>query len=245
MNKDLFYFKFHVDRYLLDDKLKACNDTALAVYPYLLAIFWKQKENQGKIILKSHQMQTGNRITDFAQIVVNYTHFPLAKAEEAIRNLTQNDVIQMEGKTLSQRGMLKDIEISIARSKGGQKGMQNRYQVKKQMETPKGEFEFTANTASEYKPFDPNTPEKIMNDFINENSWFESFQRQLNLPMAGVKTKFRDFLTEKNKEDYFNCTRSMSEIKKYFSNWLKMEKKPTFNKQPIETPTSVTIKLKK
>lgn len=102
-------------------KLNECSAESTGVYIRLMCIMHKSEE-YGAILLKQKDKQHDNQIKNFACKLVKQMPYPLDVIERSLEELIIEEVIILDGDTLFQRRMVKDNNISLARSEAGKKG---------------------------------------------------------------------------------------------------------------------------
>jgi hypothetical protein len=221
------YLKFYVKDYLTDEKIKKCNDIALAVYPFLLCILHRSKK-YGCLILDKNDRIHPENIKNFAEVITSHTHFRLEKSLEALVELLDKDVIQIEGLELSQHGMIKKAKRSEINSINGSKGGQSR--IKNEG------FKVPENTATEHKPteFSKDISDSYFQQYSTQQNWLEVTGSQFRLPIAGILQKLRSFIDECNIKGILEA-KSDKDFRTHFVNWLR--KQPEIVKNEIKITT--------
>ena len=115
------YLPLYIQDYLTDEKLNMCSWQAQGIYIKILCILHKQKE-YGQIKTKAKQKQNKSKISDFAYILTKQIPCQMNDMENALNELVENDVLNIEDDKLYQKRMIKDGNISIARSNAGSIG---------------------------------------------------------------------------------------------------------------------------
>ena len=124
--RDQPYLPLYVQDYLTDEKLNECSAETQGIYIKIMCLLHKQNI-YGSILLKQKHNKTPNNIENFAIQLDNHLPFTKDKIQEALTELIDENVMQLKGDILSQKRMVRDGEISLARSKAGKKGMDSRY----------------------------------------------------------------------------------------------------------------------
>ena len=124
--RDQPYLPLYVQDYLTDEKLNECSAEKQGIYIKIMCLLHKQNI-YGSILLKQKHNKTPNNIENFAIQLDNHLPFTKDKIQEALTELIDENVMQLKGDILSQKRMVRDGEISLARSKAGKKGMDSRY----------------------------------------------------------------------------------------------------------------------
>lgn len=137
---------------MTDENLNMCSLSTQGVYIKLMCILHKQKE-YGVILLKQKDKQSESTYLNFANKIAKLLPIGANEIKIAISELVEEDVLIIEGDKLFQKRMVKDNEISEARSKAGKKGGETT-QSKKEFAKAKSE----ANSEDE----DENEDESII-----------------------------------------------------------------------------------
>ena len=115
------YIPLYAQDFLTDEKLRECSASSVGVYIMLMCVMHKQEE-YGTIILRQKDRQGGDIIDDFAAKLAKHLPFNVSVIGNALRELLDEDVIQMDGDRLLQKRMVRDADISKKRSVAGRKG---------------------------------------------------------------------------------------------------------------------------
>jgi hypothetical protein len=119
------YIPLYVQDVLTDEKLVECSAEAHGVYFRLLCIMHKS-DPYGTILLKQKDKQTTEQnikqVKNFASKLAKSMPFSEIVIENALTELVDENVLQIEGDVLSQKRMVKDNYISEQRSIAGKKG---------------------------------------------------------------------------------------------------------------------------
>jgi len=228
-----FYIPLIVNDVLTDEKLMECSEASHGVYLRLICLLHKQKE-YGCIVLTPKECVDENMILNFCHKLARQMPFKVENIKDALIELNEFDVIQIESNRLSQKRMVKDNALSETRSKSGKKGMNNRYNNDKGFTPPE-------NSAKEIKTkeFDPIVWEQKYNEFSKMTSWLESLCMQIKVEMSDLLSKLKDFLIDQNNKEMLD-NRDEKEIKRHFVSWLKLQTKES-QKDIVKS----TIKIKK
>lgn len=125
------YFPLYVQDFLTDEKLAECSASATGVYIRLICILHKSS-TYGSILLKQKDKQNESNIENFANKLVKLMPYDAKEIEEALIELTEENVITIEEDELYQKRMVNDGIISDKRSLAGKKGIENKKQNDKQ-----------------------------------------------------------------------------------------------------------------
>lgn len=115
------YIPLYAQDFLTDEKLRECSASSVGVYIMLMCVMHKQEE-YGTIILRQKDRQGGDIIEDFAAKLAKHLPFSVSVICDALRELLDEDVIQMDGDRLLQKRMVRDADVSEKRSAAGRKG---------------------------------------------------------------------------------------------------------------------------
>ena len=115
------YLPLYVQDFMTDEKLIECSAESVGVYIRLMCVLHKSEE-YGTLTLNSRNEKTGEICYDFARKLLRYLPYDVETINRGLRELIDNDVIQINGNTLSQKRMVRDGEISAARATAGLAG---------------------------------------------------------------------------------------------------------------------------
>jgi len=115
------YLPLYVQDFMTDEKLIECSAESVGVYIRLMCVLHKSEE-YGTLTLNSRNEKTGEVCYDFARKLLRYLPYDVETINRGLRELIDNDVIQINGNTLSQKRMVRDGEISAARATAGLAG---------------------------------------------------------------------------------------------------------------------------
>ena len=115
------YLPLYVQDFMTDEKLIECSAESVGVYIRLMCVLHKSEE-YGTLTLNSRNEKTGEVCYDFARKLLRYLPYEIETINRGLRELIDNDVIQINGNTLSQKRMVRDGEISAARATAGLAG---------------------------------------------------------------------------------------------------------------------------
>jgi len=119
--RDQPYIPLYIDDYLTDEKLNMCSASTQGIYIKILCIMHKS-DPYGTILLKQKDKQATNQTENFAYKVAKLLSFSFDEIHAALLELIEEDVLQMDEDTLSQRRMVKDNSVSVSRANAGSKG---------------------------------------------------------------------------------------------------------------------------
>jgi len=121
--RDQPYIPLYVKDWLTDEKLKECSASSLGVYLFILCAMHKSIE-YGTILLRQKNQQTNDRVENFAIKLQKHMHFPLTVIYDALTELIEEDVLQLDedNNKLSQKRMIRDNSLSLKRAYSGSKG---------------------------------------------------------------------------------------------------------------------------
>jgi hypothetical protein len=147
--RDQPYLPLYIQDYLTDEKLNECSAASQGIYVKIMCLMHKSKE-YGAISLKQNDKQSGRQnnkpMLNFACKLVK--HLPFSKDEifDALEELFENDVIQLNGDKIEQKRMIRDNYLSIIRAKAGKKGGK-----KTQFDNVSAKAKKKASTENEYE----------------------------------------------------------------------------------------------
>ena len=155
------YLPLYVQDFLTDEKLNECSAESTGVYIRLMCIMHKSEE-YGVILLKQKDKQNSDVVKDFALKLVKQMPYPVNIIENSLRELIEEDVIQLNCTKLLQKRMIRDNEISSKRSKAGAKGGKNT-----QLASHFAKAKVEANTDIENDIENENVID-VVNDVVND-----------------------------------------------------------------------------
>ena len=130
--RDQPYFPLYVQDYMTDEKLNMCCWATQGIYIKILCVLHKQ-ESYGSILLKQISKQTSkqtskqnlSKVEFFASILIRQIPCQLQEMINALTELIDFDVLQIDEAGLHQKRMVRDGLLSDTRSKSGKKGGEN------------------------------------------------------------------------------------------------------------------------
>ena len=144
------YIPLYVQDILTDEKLILCSAESHGIYLRLLCLLHKQ-ENYGQLIIKQKYKQNGSKYKNFASVLVKQMPFTLIEIERSLVELHDEDVIQISESMLSQKRMVKDGKLSIARAYAGSKGGSKTQSKQSSKQSSKTEASTEYENEYEYK----------------------------------------------------------------------------------------------
>lgn len=146
--RDQPYIPLYIQDIMTDEKLNECSAATHGIYIKGLMCLMHKSEEYGKILLKQKYKQSDKQgesnSLKFAKQLVKHLPYSIEEIKDAIDELIRERVCYFEGDYLCQKRMIRDNEISEARSKAGKKGGGNPSFVKTKLQTK-------AQTNSEYE----------------------------------------------------------------------------------------------
>ncbi len=115
------YIPLYAQDFLTDEKLRECSAASVGVYIMLMCVMHKQEE-YGTILLRGKDRQNEDVIRDFAIKLAKHLPFGVEVIGDALRELLDEDVIQLDGNRILQKRMVRDADVSEKRSAAGRKG---------------------------------------------------------------------------------------------------------------------------
>ena len=109
------YLPLYVQDFLSDEKLNECSAESTGVYIRLMCLLHKS-ETYGSILLRQKDKQNENKITDFAVKLSRQMPYTVDVIKRSLEELLEENVIQLNGDSLSQRRMVKDGKLSDIRA---------------------------------------------------------------------------------------------------------------------------------
>ncbi|MDE7245738.1 MAG: hypothetical protein K2O18_17435 [Oscillospiraceae bacterium] len=118
------YIPLYAQDFLTDEKLRECSAASVGVYIMLMCVMHKQEE-YGTILLRKKDRRNEDIIRDFAMKLAKHLPFGTQVIEDALRELLDEDVIQLDGDRILQKRMVRDADVSEKRSAAGRKGSES------------------------------------------------------------------------------------------------------------------------
>lgn len=115
------YIPLYAQDFLTDEKLRECSAASVGVYIMLMCVMHKQEE-YGTILLREKDHQNEDIIKDFSLKLSKHLPFGVEVIGTALRELLDEDVIQLDGDRILQKRMVRDADISEKRSAAGKNG---------------------------------------------------------------------------------------------------------------------------
>lgn len=119
--RDQPYLPLYVQDFLTDEKLAECSAQSTGVYIRLMCLMHKSSQ-YGCILLKQKDKQNENTVQNFAVKLARQMPYTVDVIAAALEELLEEEVIQIDGDSLSQKRMVKDANLSDTRSAAGKKG---------------------------------------------------------------------------------------------------------------------------
>ncbi len=115
------YIPLYAQDFLTDEKLRECSAESVGVYIMLMCVMHKQEE-YGTILLREKDRKNEDIIRDFAVKLAKHLPFGVEVIDRALRELLDEDVIQLNGNRIFQKRMVRDADVSEKRSAAGRNG---------------------------------------------------------------------------------------------------------------------------
>ena len=119
--RDQPYLPLYVQDFLTDEKLMECSASATGIYIRIMCIMHKS-DVYGTILLRQKDRQTDQQIKNFGIKLAKYLPYSSEEISNALCELINEDVLQIEDDKLLQKRMVRDNKISFARAEAGSKG---------------------------------------------------------------------------------------------------------------------------
>lgn len=184
--RDQPYLPLYVQDFLTDEKLAECSAQSTGVYIRLMCLMHKSGQ-YGCILLKQKDKQSDSKIQNFAVKLARQMPYTVAVIADALEELLEEGVIQIEDDTLSQKRMVKDAELSDTRSAAGKKGK------KAAQKSGSGEFagEFADDFAKAKSQANPENEIEYENESENDTeSEGETGTEEVSTPAKKQKKTF-------------------------------------------------------
>lgn len=151
--RDQPYMPLFIQDFLTDEKLNECSASATGVYIKIMCLMHKSPI-YGTILLGQKHKQTDDQILNFASKFAKLLPFECATIVAALKELIEEDVLQLEQNSLSQKRMVYDGKISSIRSNTGSLGgkkTQELFSFARANDEAKDQAKNEANTEYEYE----------------------------------------------------------------------------------------------
>lgn len=119
--RDQPYLPLYIQDFLTDEKLLECSANAHGVYIRLMC-FMHKSEQYGTILLKQKDKQSDNQIENFCLKIAKKMPWPERVVMDALTELIDEKVLQIDGDLLFQKRMVRDCKLSEIRAAAGKKG---------------------------------------------------------------------------------------------------------------------------
>ena len=239
---------------MTDEKLNMCSWATQGIYIKIMCVLHKQNE-YGRILFKQNPKQNSskeiNRVNYFASILIRQIPCTLEDMIFALEELTEFEVLRIDDDGLSQKRMVRDGQISDARSAAGKKGggnpvlfkqksKQRDKQRDKQITEYENEYEYNNNKGIVLENLTPVDeaigPELSECKKIVESDqiWVEAFCMNNRITIPQFKTFLTDFF--KKLQDEGETRKTPKDAKRHFANWVKIQNKASNGtEQPKKT----------
>ncbi len=115
------YLPLYVMDFLTDEKVRECSASSVGVLIMLMCVMHKSDE-YGTILLRQKDRQSDDICRCFATKLTKHLPFTEAIIHEALTELIELGILQLEDNKLLQRRMVRDADISKKRAEAGKKG---------------------------------------------------------------------------------------------------------------------------
>ena len=119
--RDQPYLPLFVKDFLSDEKLKECSAESHGIFINLMCVM-HLSHDYGTILLKQKYKQNSKQIINFALQLEKQMPFSAEIIERSLAELVAENVVQIDGDSLSQKRMVKDGKVSDVRASAGSKG---------------------------------------------------------------------------------------------------------------------------
>jgi uncharacterized protein YdaU (DUF1376 family) len=119
--RDQPYIPLYIQDFLTDEKLNECSASATGVYIKIMCLMHKS-EGYGTLLLKQKDKQTSSKIKDFATKLAKLLPFDVPTILAALLELTEEEVLKLDGDRLVQKRMVEDNVLSLKRAASGKLG---------------------------------------------------------------------------------------------------------------------------
>lgn len=111
----------YVQDFMTDEKLANCTAESTGVYIRMMCLMHKSQE-YGKIILRDKFKIKSKSLANFSTMLMRQMPYSFEEIERSLEELVNEGVVVVDGDTLYQPRMVRDGELSDARSKAGSAG---------------------------------------------------------------------------------------------------------------------------
>jgi len=146
--RDQPYLPLYIQDIMTDEKLNECSPSTHGIYIKGLMCLMHKSKTYGKILLKQKYKQNKSMSLNFANQLVKHLPYTTEEIKNAIDELIEEEVCYFEDEYICQKRMIKDNQVSEARSKAGKKGGGNPNFVKTKKQTKQ---QTNTQTNSEYE----------------------------------------------------------------------------------------------
>lgn len=115
------YLPLYVNDFMNDEKLKPCSAESTGVYIRVMCLLHKCEE-YGALTFNELDARTDDICYDFARVLLPHLPYTLDVIHRGLKELTARKVLTIDGERLAQKRMVKDGNLSAARSSAGSAG---------------------------------------------------------------------------------------------------------------------------
>jgi hypothetical protein len=115
------YLPLYVNDFMNDEKLKPCSAESTGVYIRIMCLLHKCEE-YGALTFNELDSRTDDICYDFAMVLLPHMPYTFEVIHRSLKELTARKVLTIDGEKLTQKRMVKDGNISAARSMAGSAG---------------------------------------------------------------------------------------------------------------------------
>ena len=233
------YIPLYVQDFMTDEKLLNCSAIATGVYIRLMCLMHKSSQ-YGKILLKQKDKQNPSKLLDFASKVAKSMPYQVEVVHEALAELVDEEVLQIEGDELIQKRMVNDCLLSEKRANAGKKGGITKSQTSKfcYSKTPS---KIVANTEYEYENENTNN---IYNGIAKTKNPLDveyPIEKCKEIALKDQRWCEKNKITPKDLDE-FNAwlekggvyQHHVGEYKTYYRNWRNSKKKHIEPSKPLK-----------
>jgi len=210
--RDQPYLPLYVQDFLTDEKLIECTAKSTGVYIKIMCVMHKSG-TYGKILLKQKDEIGANDIENFAFKLTKHLGFSKPVIEESLRELIDEGVLYIKDKTLCQKRMISDNELSIKRAEIGKEGgkkTQLALKIAKAKKEANTEYENEyENEFNIFKKLYPGKKRGNKTEFENLKKKHADWKQIIKFLVPAIQNqiKIRNQIIEKNKwvSEWKNC----------------------------------------
>ena len=195
--RDQPYFPLYAQDFLSDEKLNLCSASAQGVFIKLMCIFHKS-DTYGGILFKQKDKQKESIIENFAIKFAKLLPFDSETIKNALDELVDEGVLNIDGDFIFQKRMVRDGELSLKRSKAAKDGGGNPFLFKQN-----NKQEFKQNT-KQIHVYENVNEDVIVKEKIKNMCEFFKFSEMSFPQQFFAASEFINCLVHRNMIEHFD-----------------------------------------